>query len=64
MRGRPPVSTAISVVVQPTSAYAEVIVRPLAELDRSRHVLVVFGPEDPAAEAANLTDATAAEGTE
>lgn len=41
-----PVGTVQSVVVEPTSTYAEVTVRPLAQLDRSRHVLVVFDPEE------------------
>jgi rod shape-determining protein MreC len=50
-----PVGTVASVVVEPTSAYAQVLVRPAALLDRSRHVLVIFSPraepEDTAAEA-------------
>ena len=43
-----PVGTVSSVVVEPTSAYAQVSVRPLALLDRSRHVLVIFKPETQA----------------
>ena len=37
-----PVGYVDSVVVEPTSAFAMVSVRPSAQLDRSRHVLVVF----------------------
>jgi rod shape-determining protein MreC len=37
-----PVGRVVSVVVEPTSAYAQVTVQPLAHLDRSRHVLVIF----------------------
>ena len=40
-----PVGTVASVIVEPTSAYAEVIVQPRAQLDRSRHVLVIFEPQ-------------------
>ena len=40
-----PVGTVMSVVVESTSAYAEVLLRPMARLDRSRHVLAVFTPE-------------------
>lgn len=40
-----PVGTVISVVVEPTSAYAQVLIRPSAQLDRSRHVLVIFPPD-------------------
>jgi rod shape-determining protein MreC len=39
-----PVGRVLSVLVEPTSTYAEVTVRPLAQLDRSRHVLVIFDP--------------------
>ena len=42
-----PVGTVASVVVEPTSAYAQVLVRPTALLDRSRHVLVIFAPPTP-----------------
>jgi rod shape-determining protein MreC len=38
-----PVAEVISVDVDPTMTYARVRARPLAALDRSRHVLVVFG---------------------
>ncbi len=37
-----PVGTVTSVVVDPTLTYAQVSARPLAALDRSRHVLLVF----------------------
>lgn len=37
-----PVGYVSSVLIEPTSSYAEVEVRPLAALDRARHVLVVF----------------------
>jgi rod shape-determining protein MreC len=37
-----PVGRVSSVVVEPTSAYAQVIVTPTAALDRTRHVLVIF----------------------
>lgn len=37
-----PVGIVTSVAVEPTAAYAAVSVRPLAALDRSRHVLVVL----------------------
>jgi rod shape-determining protein MreC len=40
-----PVGTVVSVVVEATSAYAQVLLRPTAALDRSRHVLVIFTPE-------------------
>ncbi len=39
-----PVGVVYSVVVEPTSTYAEVRVRPSAQLDRSRHLLVIFEP--------------------
>jgi rod shape-determining protein MreC len=42
-----PVGRVESVVVEPTSAYARVVVRPSAEIDRSRHVLVIFAPAGP-----------------
>ncbi len=38
-----PVGEVVSVVVDPTMTYAQVSARPLAALDRSRHVLLVFG---------------------
>ena len=40
-----PVGTVSSVVIEPTSAYAQVLVRPTAQLDRSHHVLVIFRPD-------------------
>jgi len=42
-----PVGTVASVVVEPTSAFAQVLVRPAASFDRSRHVLVIFKPQVP-----------------
>ncbi len=42
-----PVGHVTAVVVEPTAAFASVAVRPLAELDRSRHVLVVLTPDEP-----------------
>jgi rod shape-determining protein MreC len=40
-----PVGRVESVEVTPTAAYAKVLVRASAELDRSRHVLVIFQPD-------------------
>ena len=40
-----PVGVVQSVVVEATSTYAHVVVRPLALLDRTRHVLVIFEPK-------------------
>lgn len=40
-----PVGYVEAVVVEPTAAFASVTVRPLARLDRSRHVLVVLASE-------------------
>ena len=37
-----PVGTVVSVTIEPTSAHAEVVVAPAAQLDRTRHVLVIF----------------------
>jgi len=37
-----PVAEVTSVVVDPTLTYAQVVAKPLAALDRSRHVLLVF----------------------
>lgn len=37
-----PVGEVVSVVIDPTEPYAKVRARPLADLDRSRHVLIVF----------------------
>ncbi|MEQ8482896.1 MAG: rod shape-determining protein MreC [Pseudomonadales bacterium] len=60
-----PVGTVDSVVIEPTSAFASVTVRPLAELDRSRHVLVVMAAENRAddveADAASATGGGGAE---
>jgi rod shape-determining protein MreC len=41
-----PVGIVTSVVVEATSAFAQVLVRPAALLDRSRHVLVIFAPAE------------------
>jgi rod shape-determining protein MreC len=41
-----PVGKVVSVIVDPTSPYAQVVARPLAALDRSRHVLLVYEPTD------------------
>ena len=43
-----PVGGVTSVLVEPTSAYAQVAVEPLAQLDRTRHVLVIFVPSQQA----------------
>ncbi len=57
-----PVGIVTSVQIDDTSPYAQVDVRPLAALDRSRHVLVVFTPEpqadmfDEVEAAGSLTD--------
>ncbi len=40
-----PVGYVSAVVVDPTAAFATVTVRPLAKLDRSRHVLVVLSSQ-------------------
>ena len=40
-----PVGYVDAVVIEPTAAFAAVTVRPLARLDRSRHVLVVLAPD-------------------
>ncbi len=59
-----PVGVVDAVVIEPTAAFASVSVRPLAELDRSRHVLVVLTPAEPAAEppdAAPAAERSAAE---
>ena len=42
-----PVGEVVSVVVDPTLTYAQVSARPLAALDRARHVLLVSGSEAP-----------------
>lgn len=41
-----PVGYVESVAIEPTAAFASVAVRPLAELDRSRHVLVVLSRDE------------------
>lgn len=43
-----PVGIVDAVVIEPTSPFARVTVRPTARLDRSRHVLVVFAPDPEA----------------
>ena len=43
-----PVGLVQSVVVEQTSTYAQVLVRPSALLDRSQHVLVIFKPDSTA----------------
>jgi len=50
-----PVGKVVSVVVDPTQPYAQVTARPLAALDRSRHVLLVYEPD------AEVNEANAAE---
>ena len=42
-----PVGEVVSVVTDPTLPYAQVAARPLAALDRSRHVLVIFSGAFP-----------------
>ncbi len=56
-----PVGRVSSVVVEPTSAYAQVVVIPSANLDRTRHVLVIFDQrqaelDTPAADEMPLSD--------
>jgi rod shape-determining protein MreC len=41
-----PVAIVTSVAVEPTDAYTLVSARPLAALDRSRHVLLIFPGEE------------------
>jgi rod shape-determining protein MreC len=50
-----PVGEVVSVVVDPTLPYAQVTARPLAALDRSRHVLLVYEPATDTARAAEPT---------
>ena len=59
-----PVGKVLSVIIEPTSAYAQVTVSPMAKLDRSRHVLVIFteGEIDAAAIAVAQSDADAERG--
>jgi rod shape-determining protein MreC len=47
-----PVGEVVAVVVDPTLPYAQVTARPLAALDRSRHVLLVYEPATDTAQAA------------
>jgi len=49
-----PVGYVTSKIVEQTHPYARVTVRPLAQLDRSRHVLVVFDPEQEALQAEGM----------
>lgn len=58
-----PVGVVTSVVVEATSAYAQVLLRPAALLDRSRHVLVIFAPRIAEQEVADSEAAAPAEGT-
>jgi rod shape-determining protein MreC len=56
-----PVGYVASVIIEDTSAYARITVRPTAFLDRSRHVLVLFAqpelePEELSDEAGDSTD--------
>ena len=51
-----PVGIVTAVTVEATSAYAQVRVRPVALLDRSRHVLVIFPPDEEAATGDNEAD--------
>jgi len=53
-----PVAEVVSVVVDPTLQYAQVAARPLAELDRSRHVLLVFEPPDTHAASGDTSEST------
>lgn len=46
-----PVGYVDAVLIEPTAAFASVSVRPLAELDRSRHVLVVLSRDEAQTEA-------------
>ena len=46
-----PVGEVVAVVVDPKMTYAQVSARPLAALDRSRHVLLVFDSDATTAEA-------------
>jgi rod shape-determining protein MreC len=57
-----PVAEVISVDVDPTLTYAKVRARPLAALDRSRHVLLVFGVNPVSDDA--VPDAKSEESTE
>jgi rod shape-determining protein MreC len=54
-----PVGKVVSVIVDPTQPYAQVIARPLAALDRSRHVLLVYEPVAPPNEVKSTEPAAA-----
>ena len=54
-----PVGRVASVVIEATSAFAQVVVRPVARLDRSRHVLAVFTDEAPLLEGDFVDDGAA-----
>jgi len=43
-----PVAEVIEVRIRPGQSFAEVIAKPVSELDRDQEVLLVFGAEDPA----------------
>jgi rod shape-determining protein MreC len=51
-----PVGEVVSVEVDPARVYAEVIARPLAALDRSRHVLLIFDERSAAAASVEAAD--------
>ena len=51
-----PVGYVASVIIEDTSAYARITVRPTAFLDRSRHVLVLFAQPEPELEPEELSD--------
>jgi rod shape-determining protein MreC len=51
-----PVGEVVSVVVDPTMTYAQVSARPLAALDRSRHVLLVYNKAPPKTAAPSATE--------
>ncbi|MEQ8857316.1 MAG: rod shape-determining protein MreC [Pseudomonadales bacterium] len=60
-----PVGIVDAVVVEATAAFASVSVRPLAELDRSRHVLVVLSRDDALLDGADgVVEPGAGSGTE
>jgi len=44
-----PVAEVIEVLIRPGQSFAEVIAKPVSELDRDQEVLLVFGAEDPVA---------------
>ncbi len=53
-----PVAEVVSVVVDPSMTYAQVSARPLAALDRSRHVLLVFGSKVETSESTKASEPT------